>query len=111
SSPKAQVEFALEISQALKTGNSIPLRMGIHSGPVDQINDLNDRSNVSGAGINMAQRVMDCGGPGPILLSKRIAEDLAQYERWQPHLHDLGEATVKHGVNVHVFNLCMDGIG
>jgi hypothetical protein len=72
---------------------------------------LNDRSNVAGAGINIAQRVMDCGDAGHILLSNRIAEDLAQYERWQPHLHDLGEATVKHGVNVHVFNLCADGIG
>jgi TolB-like protein/tetratricopeptide (TPR) repeat protein/class 3 adenylate cyclase len=110
-SPQAPVECALEISKALKTGNSIPLRMGVHSGPVDQISDLNDRSNVSGAGINMAQRVMDCGDAGHILLSKRIAEDLAHYERWQPFLHDLGEATVKHGVSVHVFNLCMDGIG
>jgi TolB-like protein/class 3 adenylate cyclase/predicted Zn-dependent protease len=110
-SPQAPVECALEIAKALKNGKSIPLRMGVHSGPVDQVSDVNDRFNVAGAGINTAQRVMDCGDAGHILLSKRVAEDLAQYERWQPHLHDLGEATVKHGVSVHVFNLCMDGIG
>lgn len=110
-SPQAPVECALEIAKALKNQGSIPLRMGVHSGPVDHVSDLNDRSNVTGAGINMAQRVMDCGDAGHILLSKRIAEDLAQYERWQPHLHDLGEATVKHGVTVSVFNLCLDGIG
>src|SRR5205085_8234852 len=99
-SPQAPVECALEIARALKNGESMPLRMGVHSGPVDQMSDLNDRSNVAGAGVNTAQRVMDCGDAGHILLSKRIAEDLAQYERWQPHLHDLGEVTVKHGVSV-----------
>ena len=110
-SPQAPVECALEISKALKTGNSIPLRMGVHSGPVDQISDVNDRSNVSGAGINMAQRVMDCGDDGHILLSKRIAEDLAHYERWQPFLHDLGEFEVKHGVKIHLVNLCGEDAG
>ena len=110
-SPQAPVECALEIARALKNEKAIPLRMGVHSGPVDQVSDLNDRSNVTGSGINTAQRVMDCGDAGHILLSKRIAEDLAQYERWQSHLHDLGEATVKHGVTVHIFNLCVDGIG
>jgi TolB-like protein/class 3 adenylate cyclase/Tfp pilus assembly protein PilF len=110
-SPQAPVECALEISKALKTGNPIPLRMGVHSGPVDQISDVNDRSNVSGAGINMAQRVMDCGDDGHILLSKRIAEDLAHYERWQPFLHDLGEFEVKHGVKIHLVNLCTEDAG
>ncbi|MEP7014185.1 MAG: adenylate/guanylate cyclase domain-containing protein, partial [Verrucomicrobiota bacterium] len=110
-SPQAPVECALEIATALKNSGRIPLRMGVHSGPVEQVRDVNDSSNVAGAGINTAQRVMDCGDAGHILLSKRVAEDLDQYERWQPHLHDLGEATVKHGVTVHVFNLCMDGIG
>lgn len=110
-SPQAPVECALEIARALRTGNSIPLRMGVHSGPVDQISDVNDRSNVSGAGINMAQRVMDCGDAGHILLSKRIAEDLAQYERWQPLLRDLGEFEVKHGVKIHLVNLCTDDAG
>jgi TolB-like protein/Tfp pilus assembly protein PilF len=110
-SPQAPVECALEIARALKAGNSIPLRMGVHSGPVDQISDVNDRSNVSGAGINMAQRVMDCGDAGHILLSKRIAEDLSQYERWQPLLHDLGDFEVKHGVKIHLVNLCTEDAG
>jgi TolB-like protein/class 3 adenylate cyclase/predicted Zn-dependent protease len=110
-SPLAPVECALEIAAALKTNERIPLRMGVHSGPVEQVRDVNDRSNVAGAGINMAQRVMDCGDAGHILVSKRVAEDLMHYDRWQPHLHDLGEVTVKHGVTVHVFNLWEDGLG
>jgi len=110
-SPQAPVECALEIARALRTRNSIPLRMGVHTGPVDQISDLNDRSNVAGAGINMAQRVMDCGDAGHILLSKRIAEDLSQYERWRPLLHDLGEFEVKHGVKIHLVNLCTEDAG
>ena len=93
----APVRCALEIAEALKTHPKIELRMGVDSGPVDQIMDVNDRPNVAGAGINMAQRVMDCGDAGHILLSKRVAADLAQYSKWQPHLHDLGEAEVKHG--------------
>ena len=110
-SPQAPVECALEVATALKSNGRIPLRMGVHSGPVEQVRDVNDSSNVAGTGINVAQRVMDCGDAGHILLSKRVAEDLGQYERWQPHLHDLGEAAVKHGVTVHIFNLCVDGIG
>jgi len=85
--------------------------MGIHSGSVNQMRDVNDRSNVTGPGINMAQRVMDCGDAGHILLSRRVAEDLEQYRLWQPCLHDLGECEVKHGVRVHVFNLYTDEIG
>src|SRR5712692_8506146 len=110
-SPAAPVECALEIAEALKDVSQIQLRMGVHSGPVDQVSDMNDQLNVAGGGINMAQRVMDCGDAGHILLSKRVAEDLAQYARWQPQLHDLGEATVKHGVAVNIFNLCSDRIG
>src|SRR5712692_9958633 len=111
SSPAAPVECALEIAEALRNYPRIQLRMGVHSGPVDQVSDVNERANVAGGGINMAQRVMDCGDAGHILLSKRVAEDLAQYARWQPQLHDLGEATVKHGVAVNIFNLCSDRIG
>ena len=85
--------------------------MGVHSGPVSGMTDVNDRSNVAGAGINMAQRVMDCGDAGHILLSKRVAEDLAQYRHWQPHLHDLGECEVKHGEVISVVNLYTDEVG
>ncbi len=110
-SAEAPVECALEISEALKTHPQIQLRMGIHSGPVNAVSDVNDRSNVTGAGINMAQRVMDCGDAGHILLSRHVAEDLEQYRQWQPCLHDLGECEVKHGARVHVFNLYTDGVG
>ena len=79
--------------------------MGVHSGPISAVTDLNDRTNAAGIGINIAQRVMDCGDAGHILVSKRVAEDLEEYGNWQPQLHDLGEFEVKHGVNVHVFNL------
>jgi TolB-like protein/Tfp pilus assembly protein PilF len=109
--PEAPVKCALEICAALKAHPRIQLRMGIHSGPVSAVTDVNDRSNVAGAGINIAQRVMDCGDAGHILLSHRIAEDLAQYTQWHEQLHDLGEVEVKHGVKVHVFNLCNDEIG
>ena len=81
------------------------MRMGIHSGPVSEVTDVSGRTNIAGAGINMAQRVMDCGDAGHILLSQRVAEDLAQYRQWAPHLHDLGECEVKHGVRLHVVNL------
>jgi serine/threonine-protein kinase len=101
----APVRCALEVAEALKSRPNIKLRMGVDSGPVDLIVDVNDRPNVAGAGINMAQRVMDCGDAGHILLSKRVAADLAQYSNWQPHLHDLGEAEVKHGVIVSIANL------
>src|SRR5438046_6799748 len=103
--PEARALCALEISKALKSHPELHVRMGIHSGPVNEVIDLNEQSNIAGAGINMAQRVMDCGDAGHILLSKRVAEDLEQYRHWAPHLHSLGECEVKHGVRVHVFNL------
>ena len=110
-SPEEPVECALDISRALKTHPNLPLRMGAHSGPVSGVVDVNERANVAGAGINMAQRVMDCGDAGHILLSKRVAEDLEQYGHWQPHLHDLGECEVKHGLRVHIVNLYTDDLG
>jgi serine/threonine-protein kinase len=110
-SPEAPVQCALEISEALKSHPQIKLRMGVHSGPINAVSDVNDRSNVTGAGINMAQRVMDCGDAGHILLSKHVAEDLEQYRQWQPCLHDLGECEVKHGVRVSVFNLYTKELG
>src|SRR5213080_4398186 len=97
-SPEAPVRCAIEISRALKDSPNIPLRMGIHSGPVNEVQDVNDQTNVAGAGINIAQRVMDCGDAGHILLSKRVAEDLAQARFWRAYLHDLGEFEAKHGV-------------
>ena len=110
-SPDAPVRCAMELSKADQADPKIELRMGIHTGPVDQVSDVNQRSNVTGAGINMAQRVMDCGDAGHILLSKHIAEDLEQYGHWQPLLHHLGECEVKHGVRLGVVNLYTDGIG
>ncbi|PYK78877.1 MAG: adenylate/guanylate cyclase domain-containing protein [Verrucomicrobia bacterium] len=110
-SPEQPVECALEISRGLKGFPELPVRMGVHSGPVSAVTDLNDRTNAAGIGINVAQRVMDCGDSGHILLSKRVAEDLQQYGRWRPYLHDLGEMEVKHGSQVHVFNLYTDGAG
>jgi len=103
--PEAPVRCALEISEALKNDPGLEVRMGIHSGPVSAITDVNDRPVVAGTGINMAQRVMDCGDAGHILLSRRIADDLAQYTRWAPHLHDLGVVEVKHGVKIDLINL------
>src|SRR5213592_2228583 len=88
--PEEPVQCAMEIARALKNHPQIRLRMGVHSGPVDEVKDVNDRSNIAGAGINMAQRVMDCGDAGHILVSKRVADDLAQDRLWQPLLHDLG---------------------
>src|SRR5437762_1538967 len=96
---EAPVQCAMEISQALRSSPEIRLRMGVHSGPVNQVADVNDRSNLAGAGINIAQRVMDCGDAGHILLSKRVADDLAHYRQWQSCLHDLGEFEVKHGAD------------
>ena len=104
-SPEAPVECALEISRALKQHPELQLRMGIHSGPVSGVIDATGKANVAGAGINIAQRVMDCGDAGHILLSKHVAEDLEQYPHWQPHLHELGECEVKHGVRLSVVNL------
>src|ERR1700720_4474253 len=109
--PEAPVECALEISRALKAHPALQLLMGVHSGPVSGIVDVNERANVAGAGINMAQRVMDCGDAGHILVSKHVAEDLEQYGHWQPHLHDLGECEVKHGVRVQLVNFYNSEIG
>src|SRR5438132_6473765 len=109
--PEAPVQCALEICKALQKHPHIHLRMGIHSGPVDPVTDVNDRSNVAGAGVNIAQRIMDCADAGHILLSKRVAEDLAQYGHWKSRLHDLGKIEVKHGVVVSVFNLYGEGFG
>src|SRR5262252_6407487 len=109
--PEAPVLCALEISKALKSHPELPVRMGIHSGPVNEITDLNEQANIAGAGINMAQRVMDCGDAGHILLSKRVADDLEQYPRWRPILHNLGDCEVKHGVSVSVVNLYTDDVG
>src|SRR5213082_50541 len=110
-SPEAPVECALEISRALKKHPEVQLRMGIHSGPVSGVIDATGKANVAGAGINMAQRVMDCGDAGHILLSKHVAEDLEEYPHWQPHLHELGECEVKHGVRVSVVNLYTAELG
>src|SRR6266403_4112592 len=96
--PEAPVRCALEITEALKAYPHLQLRMGIHSGPVSGVTDVNDRSNIAGAGINMAQRIMDCGDAGHILLSKRAADDLAPDVKWRSQLHELGECSVKHGV-------------
>src|SRR6266699_2771916 len=105
------VECALEISHALRAQPSLPVRMGIHSGPVHHMKDANERENIAGVGINIAQRVMDCGDAGHILISKRVADDLAQQRRWQPYLHELGDVEVKHGVVVSVVNLYSDVVG
>jgi TolB-like protein/class 3 adenylate cyclase/Tfp pilus assembly protein PilF len=105
------VECALEIAHALRAKPSLPVRMGIHSGPVHHVTDVNQRENITGAGINIAQRIMDCGDAGHILVSKRVADDLAQSRRWQPYLHDLGDVEVKHGLVVSVVNLYADVVG
>ncbi len=110
-SPEEPVRCALEISRTLQEHPHIQLRMGVHSGPVNQLTDVNDKTNIAGSGINVAQRVMDCGDAGHILLSGRIAEDLIQYRHWQPYLHDLGECEVKHGLRVHLVNLYKDNLG
>src|SRR6201984_1869254 len=110
-SPDAPVLCAIEIAEALKNYPKLRVRMGIHSGPVNEISDLNEQANIAGAGINTAQRVMDCGDAGHILLSRHVAEDLEQYRQWQPCLHDLGECEGKHGVRVSVVNLYTDDLG
>jgi TolB-like protein/Tfp pilus assembly protein PilF/class 3 adenylate cyclase len=109
--PEAPVECAQEISRALKAHHELRLRMGIHSGPVNEVSDLNEQLNMAGAGINFAQRVMDCGDAGHILLSKRVADDIVDHPEWRPHLRDLGECEVKHGVRVHLFNLYGEDFG
>ncbi len=110
-SPEAPVLCAEEIAKALKSHPEIQVRMGIHSGPVNEVTDLNEQANIAGAGINIAQRIMDCGDAGHILVSKHAAEDLEQYDQWHPYLHDLGECEVKHGDRLHVVNLYNDQIG
>src|SRR6476620_3269308 len=107
----APAQCAVEISRARKEHSRPQLRMGIHSGPVSGVVDVNNRPNLAGAGINIAQRVMDCGDGGHILLSKHAAEDLEEYEQWRPLLHDLGTCEVKHGVRVSVTNLYSDEVG
>src|SRR6059036_2252634 len=116
-SPEAPVLCALEITKELqkdigsKEKPQLRLRMGIHSGPVNEITDLNEQANIAGAGINIAQRVMDCGDAGHILVSKRVADDLEQYPKWRGYLHELGECEVKHGQRISVVNLFGDEIG
>src|SRR6266446_4973721 len=110
-SPEEPARCALEISRTLQEHPHIQLRMGVHSGPVNQVTDVNDKTNIAGAGINVAQRVMDCGDAGHILLSGHIAEDLTHYRHWQPYLHDLGECEVKHGLRLHLVNLYKDNLG
>src|SRR5213080_1925740 len=102
---------ALEIAQALQNHPEIQVRMGIHSGPINQVPDVNDRVNIAGAGINVAQRVLDCGDAGHILLSGHVADDLGEYRHWRPYLHDLGECEVKYGLRLHVVNLYKDNLG
>jgi TolB-like protein/class 3 adenylate cyclase/Tfp pilus assembly protein PilF len=110
-SPEAPVLCAEEIAKALKNHPEIRVRMGIHSGPVNEVTDLNEQANIAGAGINIAQRIMDCGDAGHILVSKHAAEDLEQFDQWQPYLHDLGESEGKHGERLNVVNLYSDEIG
>src|SRR6266576_5277534 len=109
--PEEPVRCAFEISRALQDRPRIRLRMGVHSGPVSRIIDVNDKTNFAGSGINVAQRVLDCGDAGHILLSAHVAEDLCQYRHWQPYLRDLGECEVKYGLRLHLFNLYKDGLG
>src|SRR5215472_11448816 len=110
-SPEEPVRCALEIGHALKEHPKLRVRMGIHSGPVNEVTDVNQRANIAGAGINIAQRVMDCGDAGHILLSKHVAEDLKHFPRWQPYLHELGECGVKHGARVSLVNFYTDEVG
>jgi serine/threonine-protein kinase len=110
-SPEEPAQCAVEIGRALKNNQRLPIRMGIHSGPVSGVVDVNERTNVAGGGINVAQRMMDCGDAGHILLSQHVAEDLEQFERWRPFLHDIGTFEVKHGVRVNLTNLYSDEVG
>ena len=111
-SPDEPAQCAVEISRALKEQHpQLRIRMGIHSGPVSAVVDVDERTNVAGPGINRAQRVMDCGDAGHILLTRHVAEDLAEFEYWRPFLHDIGTFEVKHGVQVSVTNLYSDQVG
>src|SRR6202162_5304214 len=110
-STEAPAQCAVEISRALKEHPRLQLRMGVRSGPVSGVIDVNGHANLAGAGLNMAQRVMDCGDAGHILVSKRVADDLGEYEHWRPLMHDLGECEVKHGTRVLIVNLYADEVG
>jgi len=110
-SPEQPVRCALEISRALKNYPKLQIRMGIHSGPVNEVADVNERANIAGAGINIAQRVMDCGDSCHILLSKHVAEDLQHYLEWQPYLHDVGQCEVKHGEMISIVNFYTKDLG
>jgi len=110
-SPEAPAQCAVEISHVLEEHPRLQLRMGVHSGPVSGVIDVNERANIAGAGLNMAKRVMDCGDAGHILVSKRVAEDLEEYEHWRPLLHDVGVCEVKHGVRITIVNLYTDRVG
>jgi TolB-like protein/class 3 adenylate cyclase/Tfp pilus assembly protein PilF len=110
-SPEEPVRCALEICRALQEHPRVQLRMGVHSGQVNRVIDINDKTSLTGSGINVAQRVLDCGDAGHILLSGHVAEDLGQYRHWQPYLHDLGECEVKYGLRLHLFNLYKDNLG
>jgi TolB-like protein/Tfp pilus assembly protein PilF len=110
-SPEAPAQCALEISKALREFPSLPLRMGIHSGLVSRVFDVNNRMNIAGAAINIAQRVMNCGDRGHILLSKRAADDLVEYGHWQPFLHEIGECEMKHGVKISLVNFYNEEVG
>ncbi len=110
-SPDAPVKCAVEIARELRKHPELRVRMGVHSGPVSEVTDLSEQGNIAGAGINIAQRVMDCGDAGHILLSKRVADDLEQYAQWRPLLHDLGACEVKHGISLALFNLYSEEIG
>jgi adenylate cyclase len=110
-SPEAPVKCAVEIACELKKHPELRVRMGIHSGPIKGVTDLSEQGSIAGAGINIAQRVMDCGDAGHILLSKRVADDLTDFAQWRPLLHDLGTCEVKHGVKVALFNLYSDEVG
>jgi class 3 adenylate cyclase len=110
-SPEEPVKCALEICRALKEHPKLQLRMGVHSGPVSGVIDVNGHANLAGAGLNTAQRVMACGDAGHILVSRRVADDLGEYEHWRPLLHDLGECEVKHGAHVTIVNFYGDEVG
>ena len=110
-SPEEPVQCAVALTRALKQDSNLQVRMGVHSGSVSGVADVTGRANVAGAGINIAQRVMDCADGGHILLSKHTADDLAEYERWRPMLHDLGPCEVKHGLNVHIVSLWNETVG
>jgi eukaryotic-like serine/threonine-protein kinase len=109
--PVAPVQCALEIAAQLKAHPDLQLRMGVHSGPVYRLLDINENMNVAGGGINLAQRVMDAGDAGHILLSRTAADILIQIGNWQQQLHDLGEHEVKHAVRVHFYNLYTGELG